>query len=1299
MPVTQEFVFTGVDAVSAPHAIREGDVQAATNIDFGFTPGAAQVRRGCSTFRSVGTNAIKTITRHYSNAWNIDNSPYYIVDNQTVVTRFIGTNSTVVASASGEYIPGIGAYKDHAYIALATVHVKDNGTNVTEWVKQAPGAAPTVSIGTGTLFEIAGTFTAAEGTVTATSTVGGYVVTTATTDPVSNRLQLEGTPTSTNLAVRGTATIDDYGTDYLTISFSNPSVVTRVSRDYSIGSTDFANYWHSEIDTTVTDVAISDPEKLIEGLNIDIATRDRLLDTVRTITRIPQVRINWASDAPNQWLVPRPLFQFVGSTNTPAGWTNIQKVRIIVEATLPVEVTVTRWVLDGDEDYPLNDPDVGVTYFETWATLDANGNILGESAPGPPSATTKVQHGAGIVTSTSTATGTSHGITHRIFYRHGGYLPDAYAVATVTYATQTATDRKNDLDALTTNIALRRNIWAHSEWPGHVTSVSEPYYSRLFLGYGNKLAWTMPNAPDVIPKTSYTQVSHEGDAIQALLVWDRLIIINRDSVYEMAGDVFEGTAANWVLQRSGAHRGSIAVRSIVKTPHGIPLLNYDGLTFYLPGRGVDVSVDWIDAQMSDVYKGAESYSPSALKGNRMPVAYRPYLFNSCAAYADDKLFLGLPTGTNTYPSTVFVCDFRQQKVWPYVYPFTFTSMFWDSVDNRLLLGTTDGKVMLAEVGLLDTGTNGTATGIPWSIKTRAWTAPSDTRLENIMVEYEGSPGMVVNAYYDSGTATAIGTLTGTVKDWQLFPMSATIANNVVFEITGTQGLGNSSTVYGLKFDALTEPPRVNFYRTEHAVKDTEHLWDVAYADVEVVGTATGTAFAGTLTGVVFVDNTAVATHSFAAPTNGRVRVPITLPAETYGYVAYTTYTGVPFKHWTTLYDARPEPPRVNSYQTDPFGNGEESIVEGCDWEINPNGTVTSVAYVDNTAVATFTSTGTKRRIFNGSCPADTYGRLCHVVHTGTGFKHYRSWFHLRPEPDLHTSWVSEREVPSSEAWWKSVGMDFDCRGHSVTAKVYIDNTAVMTKTLTGSGRDAYGYAYPAETYGGVGYVLYTSTGRFKPYRTWYDREEEPDQLLFYATPVVALPSDNYVKTWSPEINPLGGTCTGVLYVDGTAVSTQSMTGTLRKRYEFGLPNVTVGKTIQARYSSTTNFKHYRNEDEFEFEPKPFNKTTWLVTYKKVGGATQLDMARFYSLEAEGTGTYTLTAVWDLDGTAFTTNTLTMTGREYRDRVAFPPGARGYIFQQRVSSTTPFRVWKSNLDIEQIGVKGLSRRTFVGTPDA
>jgi len=380
------------------------------------------------------------------------------------------------------------------------------------------------------------------------------------------------------------------------------------------------------------------------------------------------------------------------------------------------------------------------------------------------------------------------------------------------------------------------------------------------------------------------------------------------------------------------------------------------------------------------------------------------------------------------------------------------------------------------------------------------------------------------------------------------------------------------------------------------------------------------------------------------------------------------------------------------------------------------GTITGLVYVDDVVVMTQTMIAPfGRETFIKSFPPETYGYLSYTVWNGPGtqgsytgsFKHYKTYTRVRREPDRVLNFVTDKKV-TGEHWYQQVLTDVNPLGGTVTGIVYVNGVVTSTITLSGNFRQERPFALPSETYGTVIWVYYSSSTPFKHYNTEFKSVPEPERVLFYETPVQPIPSENYCKTWLPELNCLGGTVTGTALVElsngigtYTAVLTNTFTGTIRNIYEVGYADNTeqlqTGKTIKATYSSTTPFKHYKTD--FELEPKPFGKTSWFMYFTKIGGADEMDLGRFfkYDLEAPLSGTATVTSYWDVDEITVATNTLTVVGRVMSDPVPFPPGCRGYLWQQRLLSTTPFQTWSTTLQSERIGVKGLTNIKVNGTP--
>jgi hypothetical protein len=1344
-----QMAITGLNAQTPPHLLGETEAQSALNIDFSLERGAAAVRRGSAVITTFA-GPVHSIFKRYANY--ISDSTLYVFDGGTLWRGTVSTGSFTAINTSGGVGPNIvsfGNYNDETYLVAGSgAMLKDNGTSVTEWIKQRPDA-PTVTLSTLTPLALGTVWVQTEG---GSSTYTGTATGTVESDTFRATFDLVLTTgtAAVDLTTNGSgALIGDYGIHFVDLRISDPSAIRKVSYDFAVGDSTFNTFWHGEIDARNPGAALAEVTDLVEaqlneGTTTDVAItetlRSQIEAIVRTANRPPQSNISRQGTVFASVGIPRSEFHLVGDyAGGTAGtnpWSQIYKMRVIVEGTKSgVVVEAANAQINGAQGYPLNDIEVGYTWWQTWVSVDTNSRVTGESAPSPASSRYHVQNGRAVIVTTSTATGTRHGITHSVIYRQGGYMNDAYAVGTLTYTstgtgagTATFTDTINDIQALSNGVVMLRNVHSRSSIPGEISYIcAEPFYDRALISYENVLMWSLPGKPDAFPRDSYAMVSHRGDEVQAIIPWSPgAVIVNRDSVYEFHGNVFEGADNDWVLQRTASRRGCKAPRASIKTPYGIPLLDYDGLSLYIPGQGVDKPLEWVSEQIGDAWRGNSAADPAALKGSRVPAINFGQIINACAGFADDKLYLGIATGTNTYNDTVFVLDFRAQQCWWYTYPFNVQSLFWDFLDNKMFAGgaygTASGALVRIDVGVNDIA--GTSTGgIPWRIVTREWTSPEDSRLENLAIEYYGT---VTASMYANQVAFAVGSATSSVRGYTipgLFDNSGTAVNNAYALLTGTQS-GDRTVIYGYVFDSLPEPAKVPFFRTHYEMggAETDKLWDVAYFDLEYYGSAT-TSVSGTTTttstpsvlAVTFVDGSAVMTNTISATDTARHVYMYAFPAEIYGRVAYSTLSSPPsrFKLWEAQFQGRVEPPKINYWRTD-IESLEERICDGFDVDLNPNGTVTGIVYVDNTATFTGTFTGTKRQSYTFALPNETYGRTIYVSYTGSGLKHYKTWFHMREEPDRWTNFVTSRvtgEEQLFDHWW----VDINCLGGTCLSTMMVDGSAVGTYTNTGSFRRNIVHSFPPDIYGRSWYVTHnaqgTSTGgRFKHFETQAIGTPEPprvdnDQQIF-----PPVPAENYLKTWVAELNPLG-TCTGTLYADGTAISTATFTGTIRQSYNVGIDLSAVsmallsGRALEVRYNAAAGgvLKHYKTT--FETETKPFGKSTWAITYKKIGGASQLDMGRFFAMELEPgrtAGTYntaTITSVWDTDlGTAQATNTFTVSTRTYLDRVSFPPGVRGRLFQQRVLSNTPIMVWRSSLDMERIGVKGLTRTTVPGTPN-
>lgn len=1313
-----QITFNSVNPSTPAHAIADDECATATNVDFGLGQGALRPRRGSTMFGTVGTASIGQIFRNNNVVNDAFGGKFYVTDGDGTVYRGTGSSWVTIQTGMQPGLNGMNAFGTYALIGGQGKTIKDDGTTTTEWIKQVP-SVPTITVNTlAPISYSTSSYTVYEGSQQGTDT--STITVAANSDGrMSVGIQLvAGTATAgKDLTVNGSSTIGDYGVNFVSLAFDNPSVVQYISQDWSVGDATFANYLHAELYPQNAIVQLvagqpampsaqPDPNTLIDSNNItsdgvDTASREQMLSTIRAYNGTSAAVVTQLANVLSPWAVARTDFSFVGQLTGTAGtdpWSNIYGVRYTVVMDATSTCTVANAAIFGAEDFPLTDVNNGYQYWQTFATLDTSSNKIGESAASPASSTVVLQNANTTVAQTGTATGTAHGINAVITYRQGGYMANAYAVSTITYgsALATFTDTMNDIQALTNDFAMARNI-SPPTFFGDFACIAPPWNERVFFAQGGFpiVQWSLPGQLDSFPITSTARVSHDGDATQALVAWPPgLIIVNLYSVYEMTGSDFENGV--WSLQRSGSRHGSISPRVPIATPYGIPLLNFDGLSLYQPGQGSDQEIDWLNQKYGDMFRFSGATDPAAQDGSRIPGLNSSYLNLAISCYAGNRLMLAAATGTSSLANTVYILDFPQRRCWWYTYTFGITSLYWDEQSSQVLAGTVDGKIMRIETGDFDTDSNGTTHAITWSARTKRFSVPSDTLLENVFVECKVPNGTVALTASFDGVGASVASFNNTTMQWENAPLSGTFANALEFTLVGSNE--GPAFVNQIKFDLLPEPYRARYFRTPYDEHEwaADKLWDVAYFDIAA---RTGT---GTITAVTFIDNVAVMTNVVVGPT-GRCVTEAAFPLETYGRVAYTVYNAdVDFQVFDTHYDARNEPAKINDFRSDTVSL-EETICDALDCDINPNGTVTATVYIDNVAIQTSSFVGATRQSFTVALPREQYGRTLFAYFTGAGFKLYRSWWHQRPEPDRWLNFVAPKQS-GDEHEWKVFKPEVNPLGGTVLATVTNEGTAIGTYTLTGSERLQYTFSLPVRVFGRTIWAGYSAASVFKHYTTEFEGDVEPPRVTQYRTGPYPFPSSHYLKTWLPLLDPRAGTVTGTLIVDDSVLTTIQFTGDRRQWFTVGLDIDTTtnnaletGSRWECIYSAAAPFKHY--ETKLESEAKPFGKKVWAYSYRKQGGASQLDMPRFLAFDAESSGTATVTYFVDIDSVAFATGTLTLTGGpQWIDRISLPPGGRGRLFEFRLQcGANTVKVQKATLDFMQEGVKGLTRREEDGTP--
>lgn len=1313
---SQSLNFRTLNLTSARDKLAEGEVASALNIDFGREVGAAVVRRGTSPIYAGSTRIshpnVRTIARHYIDPYSIGSSKWY-TSTATATYRDL----TQIGSG-GEHVPMV-QFKEWMIISTEAGGIMDDGTTTIPWIGHAPSTAPSVSVENAPLYQPAGVWTAQQVTTWTPAGDGNGGVAEGT-----DKIVIQFTPSNGNFDLAEDSIF------YIDISLSNTDVV--VTQEWSIGAPDFKNVMRAQCVPGQPTALFANPALVVDIANASLEERERMLEEMRMHAKMPSTALTLSPNVYGVWAVQRPMFEM--SSSVAADWSNIGAVRYIVEGTGDMMVGIRNLAVSNTTGYPLNDPSSGYVWWETWVTKK-DGYVSRESAPSPPSARKPVQAARATITLPVTPPA-SYGYTHRRIYRQGGYMRDAYLVAEVPIATTTVIDAKSDVDALLGNVRMVRDIYSNQEFGGYATCFSEPFNGRLVFGFENRIWWSEPNMPGMVRRTSWAEVSHAGDHVQAIVNWGPiLVVINRDSIYEVDGELR--------VQRSNSPRGSKAKKVPCSTPYGIPILDYDGLHFYQPGASNIIQYDWIQRAV----------------GNLSPLLNTYYINNSFAVWADNRLYLAIPTQSSS-PDTILVFDFVHQTTSLWKYPYAITAGYWNQVDNELILGTPHGLVN-GNSRFSDNDWTPTAElPVTWNFETGLWTFVPESRLMNIGVDWRGSASVEIAA--NGGPYTTILSSSGPRRR-ELPTASGTLYNTVSFRFSG-QGPG---AVYALEWDAYDEVPKVLFARSPYARFDTDMRLNAVtvhadalssnvtvrvYVNGSVVHTTTITGdgptgytitipetvgasafvelesttpfrfyelrfhgepepavvtrlrvdekiyeqeqefkawaanmdcLGNTVTVSIYIDATLITTFQVSGQgRKGYVQaLPASGPVHPMGRHIWAEYSGGPFRHYATWYEVKAEPSRLHHFRTNPDMRGEEHEWKAFSYVLE--GTATAKVYIDGAEVLQKSVSGAGVE----ALPPSTFGRTAYVVYSSSApFKHYGTTFTTRAEPHRLTSFRTDPDMRGEEHEWRTISYVLE---GSATAEVYIDGVLVTTFTATGAGVQA----LPPLTYGRTAYVIYTSSTPFKHYGTSWGAEVEPPRVTSWVYTHEPLPSTARLKTLVSVLNCLGGTVTAQVEVDGVVVKTVELTGGGRTTYNTALD--VSGASVRVFYSAATPFKHYSSV--VELAPEPFLKDEWFFRFMRVGGFVSFVYPRRYNLDVEGEGT--VTVEWTNQDGVFHTTTHTIHGRTYLTWMPFPANVASTLLKCRITSSTPFRVWAVSMDVEYNMPTRTARTTIRGTPDA
>lgn len=326
----------------------------------------------------------------------------------------------------------------------------------------------------------------------------------------------------------------------------------------------------------------------------------------------------------------------------------------------------------------------GTFYYKYTYVRKVGGSVVGESNPSPVSATCSPANQEIVLTPTQSSDGQ---VTHIRFYRtlnngvSGGddfYYDGEISAGTVTFTTSTSDSALGSLIETDNNIP-----------PDGIVSITGPgSYQNLFVAVGNKIHYSKPSKPESFPSDYYTEVGTPYYSLQAIVDWGgQVYAFNKEGVYYL-----QGTSYNtFFATRTMASKGLFSKHGIAPTEKGIMYLGDDGI-YAFNGQA---EAKLTDTKVDPIFRGDTVNGINPLN--------KAYIDNCWMSYFNGKLFLGYPDANEEFPNKVLMYDFIKQKFSIYDYGKTLKCGFVDKVNQRLLVGDSDGKIWRLEYGEDDYG--------------------------------------------------------------------------------------------------------------------------------------------------------------------------------------------------------------------------------------------------------------------------------------------------------------------------------------------------------------------------------------------------------------------------------------------------------------------------------------------------------------------------------------------------------------------------------------------------------------------
>lgn len=229
------------------------------------------------------------------------------------------------------------------------------------------------------------------------------------------------------------------------------------------------------------------------------------------------------------------------------------------------------------------------------------------------------------------------------------------------------------------------------------------YNGYCFALKGNLLYFCKPNQPEYWPATYYVEVGPPQEPLKALQLYNGVPYVeSEEEVYMIQGSSYDSFFPFAMKAKVGAlaQIGTLAIAG-----YGIARVDVDGLYVFAAGDDKKISQAGFDPIFQGETKGS------------IPGMNRAKAANCWLLIYDNRLWLGFPAGTATYPNNVLVINLATLRPVHYQFSQEFGAVTVDVTNNRVLALDSTGYVRVLDDSSVTTDDG---TSISWQVESKAY---------------------------------------------------------------------------------------------------------------------------------------------------------------------------------------------------------------------------------------------------------------------------------------------------------------------------------------------------------------------------------------------------------------------------------------------------------------------------------------------------------------------------------------------------------------------------------------------------